>query len=546
METNSKQSIKSSAICDMATAWLDCSQLSADSKKLLHEFSSVLSITHSEALVLAVIYTFFIDCESTNDKHLHDKIKGIIHLKTLNEILLNLEQAGMIYVERGSRRRGNDLSPSQGIIGFIKTSNPNYLKICQEPGGDGLLNICLSWHIMASEPFSFSKPHPQVVHALIDYHEHPVVTRIRALSSDITEQAAALYLLGYEALYAGPMSISKVIHELVHDPLPRMKLLSAWSSPNAEVYRRGLFQITSTVEDQVSEIQLNPTFSDWAIPKDLRNSSYLKGSKNQFVELIDPRKIGKVQLRYPVDFQIEIDLFFENLQTKKFNSYVDDLRARGLPPNFSAMLYGAPGTGKTELVRQLARKYKRTLMMVNLSGLRDKYFGESEKNITRLFREIRAISSKMKRAPIVLFNEADGFFHERAAHGRGIDQTETAIVALFLNELETFTGIVFATSNHTSSMDKAFERRWTLKLEVPAPDEHIRARIMFDKFKGLVPYRAIQQLAAKYAFSPAQVDNILKKYLLLKPLEERVEVLEQLIIHEVGGWSTEVHRIGFK
>jgi hypothetical protein len=94
------------------------------------------------------------------------------------------------------------------------------------------------------------------------------------------------------------------------------------------------------VEDQVSEIQLNPTFSDWAIPKDLRNSSYLKGSKNQFVELIDPRKIGKVQLRYPVDFQIEIDLFFENLQTKKFNSYVDDLRARGLPPNFSAMLYG--------------------------------------------------------------------------------------------------------------------------------------------------------------------------------------------------------------
>jgi len=184
--------------------------------------------------------------------------------------------------------------------------------------------------------------------------------------------------------------------------------------------------------------------------------------------------------------------------------------------------------------------------MVNLSGLRDKYFGESEKNITRLFREIRAISSKMKRAPIVLFNEADGFFHERAAQGRGIDQTETAIVALFLNELETFTGIVFATSNHTSSMDKAFERRWTLKLEIPAPDEHIRARIMFDKFKGLVPYRAIQQLAAKYAFSPAQVDNILKKYLLLKPLEERVEVLEQLIIHEVGGWSTEVHRIGFK
>jgi len=545
MKTNPKQNINSSGICELAHSWLECSELSQEDCDLLIEFSSLLSITKLEALVLSVIYTWFIDCDTINDKHLQEKTKGIVHVKTFNEILLNLEQEGMILIERGSRRRGNELIPSQGIIGFIKTSNPNYLRICQEPGGDSLLNLCISWHIKAGEPFGY-KQSPDVIRALIDHHEHSIVKRIRTLSSDITEQAAALYLLGYEALYRSPIKISKIINDIVLDPLPRLKLLSAWSNPSSTLYRNGLFEVTNTFQERVSEIQLNPSLSQWAIPKEISDETFLQGQRSNFVELIEPSQIAPVQLRYPIDFQIEIDLFFENLQAKKFNSYVADLKSRGLPPNFSAMLYGGPGTGKTELVRQLARRYKRTLVMVNLSGLRDKYFGESEKNITRLFTEIRAISRQMKKAPIVLFNEADGFFHERAAHGRGIDQTETAIVALFLNELETFKGIVFATSNHTSSMDKAFERRWTLKLEVPPPDEQIRARIMFDKFKGLIPFRAIQQLATRHAFTPAQVDNILKKFLLLKPLEDKVGVLEQLIIHEIGGWTSEVHRIGFK
>ena len=220
------------------------------------------------------------------------------------------------------------------------------------------------------------------------------------------------------------------------------------------------------IDDKVSQIRLNPTIVQWALPEDMSNANLLRGLRSHFVELIEPQKIQIVKLRYPFEFQLEIDVFFENLQPKRFQQYTKSLQSRGLPPNLSAMLYGAPGTGKTELVRQLARKYKRPLLMVNLAGLRDKYFGESEKNITRLFAEIRSISSQLKKEPIVLFNEADGFFHQRSSSGRGTDQTETALVAPFLNELETFKGIVFAPSNHTIPMDKALERRWTLKLEV--------------------------------------------------------------------------------
>ena len=545
MHTTGDTKINHQNINELALKWLNQEEVSAVQDHLLSEFAELLSLTKEQALVLASIYSMHTESEAPNDKWLLEKTKEMLDLQSVSAILQHLDKQGLIEIEKGSRRRGNELIPSQGVIGFIKTSNPGYLSICEEPGGNGLLNLCLSWHTRENDPFGFSKPRASVVRALIDYHDHPFVKRIGLLSSDINEQSAALFILGHEALFRSPMKVSQLVEELFHQPLPRLKVFHDWSNPKSELYKKGLMEAYSVIDGQVTEVRINPTLIQWALPKDMSNAHMIRGLRSHFVELIEPESIQAVRLRYPFEFQLEVDIFFENLQVKRFQTYVKNLKSRGLPPNLSAMLYGAPGTGKTELVRQLSRKYKRPLLTVNLAGLRDKYFGESEKNIARLFSEIRAISSQLKREPIVLFNEADRFFHQRSASGRGVDQTETALVALFLNELETFKGIVFATSNHTGSMDKAFERRWTLKLEVPAPDERVRAQIMFDKFKGLVPFRAIQQLAKRHMFSPAQVDNILKKFLLVNPSEEKVNVLEQLIIHEVGGWTPETKRIGF-
>jgi hypothetical protein len=95
-------------------------------------------------------------------------------------------------------------------------------------------------------------------------------------------------------------------------------------------------------------------------------------------------------------------------------------------------------------------------------------------------------------------------------------------------------------------MDKAFERRWTIKLEVPSPTAEVRLRVLRDRFKGIIPYKALQMIAEKHPFTPAQADNIFKKFILLNPNCEKVNLLEEIVIHEIGGWVPETTPIGFK
>lgn len=115
-------------------------------------------------------------------------------------------------------------------------------------------------------------------------------------------------------------------------------------------------------------------------------------------------------------------------------------------------------------------------MMVNVDRLRDKYFGKTEKNLTRLFDEIQAYLGQGQgggvgagagsgrgsavgagvgagdgvgrgtgwRAPIVLFNEADAFFQKRMQAKVSVDNTENILITGFLERLETFEGLCFA------------------------------------------------------------------------------------------------------
>jgi SpoVK/Ycf46/Vps4 family AAA+-type ATPase len=102
--------------------------------------------------------------------------------------------------------------------------------------------------------------------------------------------------------------------------------------------------------------------------------------------------------------------------------------------------------------------------MVRVGRLRDKYFGETEKNLTRLFDEIQAYLGQGQgggvgagagsgrgsgrgtgwRAPIVLFNEADAFFQKRMQAKVSVDNTENILITGFLERLETFEGLCFA------------------------------------------------------------------------------------------------------
>ena len=545
MKTDTSPSITPTQIETIGLEWLNKASLSNTNKAILLEMSKITGIEEYPLRVLLGLYTKWAFGETITDKQVRDihlsHDSKIEHQNIINQLIMG----GFVEIESGRRKKHEDLVPSQGFIGYVKTNNCAFLGMCKINEHDKLINLCLSWHSRDNHS-PFGKSDLPILKTLVDYHFDPLVKKICQLSSDIYEQCAILYLFGFELLYKTPVGLNQLIDDIFNHPLLRIKYFNQWSNPFTSVFKKGIFTPIIGIESTVTSISLNPTIQKSLTPMELQNLQLSAPPNSKLFQIIHPNNIPKVNLHYPLEFQLEVEIFLTQLQPSKLKPYIKRLKENGMTPCLSVMLYGNPGTGKTELVKQLAKKHNRTLIIVNLAGLRDKWFGESEKNITRLFSDLRRFSSTLTREPIVLFNEADGFFHQRGNSGRSIDQTETGITTIFLNELENFEGILFATSNQTANMDKAFERRWTIKLEVPSPTAEVRLRVLRDRFKGIIPYRALQRIAEKHPFSPAQADNIFKKYILINPEMEKACLLEEIVIHEIGGWTPEIKSIGFK
>jgi SpoVK/Ycf46/Vps4 family AAA+-type ATPase len=180
---------------------------------------------------------------------------------------------------------------------------------------------------------------------------------------------------------------------------------------------------------------------------------------------------------------------------------------------FACLFSGAPGTGKTETVFQIARETKRNIMQVNIADTKSFLNGESEKKIKEIFDDYRAAVEKSETAPILLFNEADAVIGKRmefSAVSHTVDQTENTIQNIILQEMENLPGILIATTNLIQNMDSAFERRFLYKIIFDKPGLESRMGI----WNVLLPdlsESSSSELGHSFELSGGQIENIARK-----------------------------------
>lgn len=202
------------------------------------------------------------------------------------------------------------------------------------------------------------------------------------------------------------------------------------------------------------------------------------------------------------------------LQAERFATVQENLAKHGMRRGFACIFYGAPGTGKTESVLQLARKTGRGIMIVDVPNLRDKYVGETEKNTKAIFEKYRKACKDAKLAPILLFNEADAILCKRNEGAVGaVDKMENAMQNIILQEMENLEGIMIATTNLTGNLDKAFERRFLYKIEFPKPTPNESKHIWHSMLPELSEQESLE-LAKQYSFSGGQIENIARKQIV--------------------------------
>ena len=181
-------------------------------------------------------------------------------------------------------------------------------------------------------------------------------------------------------------------------------------------------------------------------------------------------------------------------------------------PGFCCIFYGTPGTGKTETVYQIARQTGRDIMRVDVDKIKSCWVGESEKNIKALFDRYRNICKNSKLAPILLFNEADAVLGVRMeGAARAVDKMENSIQNIILQEMETLEGIMIATTNLTTNLDKAFERRFLYKIRFDKPSVESRAKIWQTMLPDLSEPDA-NTLASQFDLSGGEIENIARKH----------------------------------
>ena len=238
----------------------------------------------------------------------------------------------------------------------------------------------------------------------------------------------------------------------------------------------------------------------------------VKPLKRDDGRLLSCRSIVAKELFYNPKEERSLMQLCSLLEPKQFDNICARLEEKGLRRGFACLFYGAPGTGKTETVLQLARKTGRDLMQVNVSEIKSMWVGESEKNIKALFDRYRRLVKESERAPILFFNEADAIINKRNENAeRAVDKMENSMQNIILQEIENLEGILIATTNLTKNMDKAFERRFLYKVEFEKPSLEAKQHIWQSMLPSLSATDA-EILATKYDFSGGQIENIARKH----------------------------------
>lgn len=231
----------------------------------------------------------------------------------------------------------------------------------------------------------------------------------------------------------------------------------------------------------------------------------------KYADLIKNQDIEKKELFFSNDAQEEIDHLRKMVSSKGFLRVKEVQSRKKRAGSVISLLWGTPGTGKTETVKQLALEAGRDVLKVDMAKITGYCWGATEKYYRALFRAYNYVTAISDNVPILLLNEADAILCKRLTHvEKAIDRSENIVSDILLEEVENLNGILLATTNLIDNIDPAFDRRFLFKTRLIKPDASARAKIWKSSIPELTEEEA-RKLAEHFEMSGAQIDNVVVK-----------------------------------
>jgi hypothetical protein len=198
--------------------------------------------------------------------------------------------------------------------------------------------------------------------------------------------------------------------------------------------------------------------------------------------------------------------------------------ARGL--GVTALFAGDSGTGKTMSAEVVAGDLGFDVYVIDLSTVVDKYIGETEKNLDRIFTEADRVNG------VLLFDEADALFGKRSEVKDARDRYANVEVAYLLQRMERFDGLAILTTNLRANVDEAFVRRLDAIVDFPMPEEEHRRKLWARNLAPELPVGDdidLDFLARRFKISGGNIRNVCVTAAYLAAAEDRPVGMSDLV-----------------
>lgn len=172
----------------------------------------------------------------------------------------------------------------------------------------------------------------------------------------------------------------------------------------------------------------------------------------------------------------------------------------------SMIFAGPPGTGKTMAAQVMAGELGMELYRVELPAVVDKYIGETEKKLNRIFAEAE------KSMAILFFDEADVLFSKRTEIKESNDKYNNMEIAFLLQKMEEYEGVSILATNYLQNFDGAFRRRVSDIIDFPLPDAGLRLQMWRSMLPAKLPASDeidFPFLAEQFELSGSMIKNTL-------------------------------------
>ena len=354
----------------------------------------------------------------------------------------------------------------------------------------------------------------------------PLIKKIDFLQMPIEDAYIYLYLVWKVTSGSESTDLGRVLEGVYDSATLKIKKMQKLLSGENELIQNNLIEIVEARFFNDTHIKLTD-YSQTLLKECGINLQTYKSKKDN---IVSPAKIPYRELIFSESEMKQLFLLKNVLVEAKLKEVQKRLTDKNLPNGITVLLHGAPGTGKTEIVKQIAKETGRELVKVEISQSKSMWFGESEKVIKRIFTDYKSFAKECEQTPILLFNEADAIISKRKENrNSSVSQTENAIQNIILEELENFEGILVATTNLANNLDNAFERRFLFKIRFQNPDNSIRTQIWKSKLPSLKA-KDCRLLAEKYNFSGGQIDNVIRKNTMYEIIYGKKVSLKNLMV----------------